>query len=435
MNSVTFALIVLMLMCSAWLLYAERLHVKHSVGNSSRLLDKKGLSAPRLGSRQYSGEICSSDSDCAEPRKCYTESLELCDGTTLCRCFSIENLMCDTSSDCLPMDRCYQGEGNMRVCVSCQFTEDSDEVDPVDEGNCPNDDDEDNGEDGDDDDSEDDGGGGQDGSSYTLELCRRDSDCAPPRTCIVTENLKNCTDSDFECHCISLANVICSSSSDCLENDKCYGSDDLDQNYCLSCNVDVDEDELQAVDEGNCESSSSTQGTPQPPQSESPRATLSATASPKPSRSHAAQESTSAAAAPSQAGSPASPVGSNTPPAGSPIAKVGICISADLLEHLEPSELVFGTHRRASVLCDRFGNCATPGHMLIFRGTPQSMHDYCARYGGTCVRRVKLVNSPKMKLGLRIASRSLDVQFTAFAAAKESWVETTMLRIILRMGA
>lgn len=111
-----------------------------------------------------------------------------------------------------------------------------------------------------------------------------------------------------------------------------------------------------------------------------------------------------------------------------------VCIATDLLDSLDVSSLVFKTHRRAYVLCDQVGNCATPAHIVIFRDHPMSMATYCARLPVSCRRAVKLVNSPKMKLGLRIPSRSKHLRFTAFAAARQTLAEEVVLRMMVALG-
>lgn len=111
-----------------------------------------------------------------------------------------------------------------------------------------------------------------------------------------------------------------------------------------------------------------------------------------------------------------------------------VCISVDLLKAFETSSLVFSSHRRASVLCDQFQNCATPGHIVLFKSYPMSMATYCSQDSVSCTRRVKLVNSPRMKIGLRVPSFSKHLQFTALAAAKETLIEEAFLKLAVSMG-
>lgn len=112
----------------------------------------------------------------------------------------------------------------------------------------------------------------------------------------------------------------------------------------------------------------------------------------------------------------------------------GVCVSVDALADLSQHELVFPVHRRASVLCDGFENCATPGHMVLNNNEPMMMRTYCDHLPNGCKRRVKYVNSPRMKAGIRILSKSQHLQFLAFAAAYESRTEETLLRGLVRLG-
>lgn len=111
-----------------------------------------------------------------------------------------------------------------------------------------------------------------------------------------------------------------------------------------------------------------------------------------------------------------------------------ICVDASLLAHLSPSELVFPSHRRASVLCDTRGSCATAGHMVHFEGRAMMMRSYCKLQGEGCVRTVKLVNSPKFKRGVRVRSKTDGLSFTSFAARYESKMEEHVLKTLIHMG-
>lgn len=111
-----------------------------------------------------------------------------------------------------------------------------------------------------------------------------------------------------------------------------------------------------------------------------------------------------------------------------------VCIAIASLTHLRASELVFAAHRRAAVLCDSHGNCATPGHIVVFRNVPMAMATYCARPDAACVRTVRLVNSPRMKLGLRIPSFRDGLHFTALAAARETALEEALLKLAVSVG-
>lgn len=112
-----------------------------------------------------------------------------------------------------------------------------------------------------------------------------------------------------------------------------------------------------------------------------------------------------------------------------------VCIAIDALQHVPQSSLIFPTHKQASVLCDTYGNCATPGHMVIYKNNPMSMFTYCKLKNISCSRRVTLVNSPRMQFGLRINSKSMDLVYTAFAATRETRMEEALLRTIISIGA
>lgn len=116
-----------------------------------------------------------------------------------------------------------------------------------------------------------------------------------------------------------------------------------------------------------------------------------------------------------------------------------VCVDARLLTHLPASDLVYGDqHRRAAVLCDDMGSCATAGHMVRFRGEPMSMRSYCLlrRAVARCVRRVSLVNSPRYKRvgGVSVASKTKDLEFSAHAARFATGMEEWVLRKVMKMG-
>lgn len=125
-----------------------------------------------------------------------------------------------------------------------------------------------------------------------------------------------------------------------------------------------------------------------------------------------------------------------------------ICIDANLLSHLPAENLVFPTHRRANVLCDTFESCATPGHIVEYRGQGMMMRTYCQKYS-PCTRNTRLVNSPKFafahrfrtssrvalnsKFTARVASRTDGLLFTPLAARFETRFEEAVLQAISRL--
>lgn len=122
-----------------------------------------------------------------------------------------------------------------------------------------------------------------------------------------------------------------------------------------------------------------------------------------------------------------------------------VCVGIAHIAHLPRSRLVFPEHRRASVLCDPFGTCATPGHMVLFEGRAMMMRTYCDYYlrsdqGGQqqqqharCSKRVTWVNSPRMQFNLRIHTNSPGLVITPLAAAFGTVAEEQVLRIVARL--
>lgn len=110
-----------------------------------------------------------------------------------------------------------------------------------------------------------------------------------------------------------------------------------------------------------------------------------------------------------------------------------ICIDASLLSGMTLDELVFASHRRASVLCDESGSCATPGHLVIWNGAPMLMKSYCVLHS-RCVMRTAWVNSPRMSVSLRIPSLTKGLSMTPLAARYESLFEEIVLKQLIRIG-
>lgn len=82
---------------------------------------------------------------------------------------------------------------------------------------------------------------------------------------------------------------------------------------------------------------------------------------------------------------------------GVAIVRHGACIDAEALRHLPREALVYDEDRSAMVLCDGNQSCATPGHMVRYRGRAMMMANYCQIVG--CEERVKRVNSPRYRSG------------------------------------
>lgn len=377
--------------------------------------------------------LCLSDSDCSSPRLCYSfDSLtadlyEACTGTEQCVCVSQGNLQCQSSADCLAGDRCATSDG-VTLCYGCDANTVQD-VTFIDEGNCSS---------GDTDDSTNstsstsppdqnntDTSSSDGGSGTTSFPCQTSAECISPRECYfideATISYRICQSGDGNCACFSDKHFTCVSSSDCLAGDIClqYTSG----SFCTSCYV-ANAADGTPVDAGNCgdsdgSSTDSTNPTTPPSQSNS----VSNPPSSNPSRQPV----------PSSVGNPTAGASPNND--GNNSNGGNICIAVDALEGYDMGSLVFKTHKRASVLCDQKENCATSGHMVIYKGEAMAMSTYCGIPGISCVRRVKLVNSPRMKMGLRVPSKSDDLKFTALAASKDTKIEKMVLRTLISLGA
>lgn len=110
-----------------------------------------------------------------------------------------------------------------------------------------------------------------------------------------------------------------------------------------------------------------------------------------------------------------------------------VCVAAEALQHLPKSDLVFTEHVQADVLCDVSGSCATHGHVVVYEGRAMMMETYCKLHA-ECRAGSMLVNSPKLKRGLRVASKTKGLEFTAYAARYRTKAEEVVLRGLVRFG-
>lgn len=109
------------------------------------------------------------------------------------------------------------------------------------------------------------------------------------------------------------------------------------------------------------------------------------------------------------------------------------CVSAESLQHLSMSDLVFAEHVEADVLCDISGSCATHGHVVVYEGRPMMMSTYCEVHT-QCISKRMLVNSPRLKRGLRIPSKTTGLEFTVYAAKYRTKAEEVVLGGLVRIG-
>lgn len=167
-----------------------------------------------------------------------------------------------------------------------------------------------------------------------------------------------------------------------------------------------------------------------PSPSTSPSGSVTPSLSPSLSTSPSATASVSTSASASLSGTvePEGDDDSEITESGDPI-----CIDVAALKDLDDSELVFPTARRAAVLCDENGSCATAGHMVVWNRRAMMMKTYCELHA-RCVRRIRYVNSPRMRRNLRIASNSHDLSFTSFAARFATRLEERFLVNVVHFG-
>lgn len=71
--------------------------------------------------------------------------------------------------------------------------------------------------------------------------------------------------------------------------------------------------------------------------------------------------------------------------------------------------------------------------MVHYQGAAMMMGSYCDLVGG-CVRETRLVNSPRYRRAMRVASRTEGLAFTALAARYETRSEEAVLSAAVRMG-
>lgn len=213
----------------------------------------------------------------------------------------------------------------------------------------------------------------------SLELCDLNDICAPGRICgsfdtltATALNMSTCSFSE-PCYCYAsdALHRFCESSSNCLDGDRCMKEEARGASVCVSCNG--------AADDLGFDLAAIDDGA-----------------------GHCPDE---------------------------------VCIATSLLSSFSDEDLVFKSHFRANVLCDLDENCATAGHILIYKGEVMMMRSYCERKEISCKKRIMAVNSPRMRVGLRVATRSKDLEFTALAARLESKFEEVLLRHLIHLGA
>lgn len=217
-------------------------------------------------------------------------------------------------------------------------------------------------------------------SSANFEKCSNNSDCKGSRECVQADHpvfdppFLSCNRSEgkHECHCVARSNISCKRSRDCLDGDRCFFArkNSSKEMKCVSCEGSV----------------------------------------------------------------PLEGAGFILEAVDNGDGRCATCIGANMLTAFKKGELLYERNRRAQVLCDSYGSCATEGHIVVFRGIPMMMSSYCVLPEVSCSRREMMVNSPRLQVGLRVMSRSNDLEFTAFSAQYGTVLEESFLRSLIRVG-
>lgn len=274
-------------------------------------------------------------------------------------------------------------------------------------------------------------------SSTYLEACLDSDNCDMDLVCrTVTHSglINYCSSSDASnCFCIPDNSMACTESSECPAEYGCATISGSNAAYCIPCDaVGNRSPPPRFVDDQHMCPSPAPSLTPTPSSTPSSTPSLGASSSSTPSDIVPAVSGGLFSISPVLSSRPNESQSGDTPEPSE--AESEPCIAIDALQGFSKNQLVFKEHRRAAVLCDEMNNCATPGHIVVHSGTHMMMRSYCELLSASCKRTVKLVNSPLMKRGLRIASESHQLQFTALSARHETRLEELAMKLLLSTG-
>lgn len=344
----------------------------------NKVLGNRALPTP-TGEPALSQDACRYDWDCASPRRCHhvsdTYRYGECAGREPCVCERILPMPCEISADCDDGETCAKiiGSNVGSFCVAASVVTADRFLQAV--GAESVEDPEENPV--------------STSSGLTGDDCKTNDDCIEPRICRhITEAGGLLCKGRRGCTCELVLEVQCEKSSECVKGEQC---------------VEIMQD-VRPSRNGTCRSEDAVEN------DRLSRYILYVPPTPTPSPTPEPIE-------PDEQRRETEPV----------------CIDASAIDHLPQAEKVFETHRRATVLCDSSMSCATRGHVVVWRDQPMMMQTYCERVGG-CQRKIIAVNSPKMKRGLRIPSRTNGLMFTAFAARFASRWEERVLTSLVHIG-
>lgn len=298
---------------------------------------------------------------------------------------------------------------------------------------------------------------------FTFDPCFYHKDCIGGRLCIRGDMEAACSGA-ANCFCLAEATQLCNSCKECefYPNESCVKQveDTHNEGLCAStytvyegilveigCNTypnvtplppDAGSDSRNPTNGSDTyapgTSPSAVPATPIPSQSSSPLPSDSSSPSPAaPAPASGSEEEGNSSAS-------SSTTPGATPGSGSTVQNSGdnspsdSCFDAHAMQHMSMSQLVFPSHRLAGVLCDAYGSCATPSHMVIYQNLPMTMLRYCSMVHGRCSKRVIHVNSPRYLRALRVESSTPELYYTAFAAKYGTAFEERALRMAVRAG-
>eukprot|EP00178_Gracilaria_changii_P015845 TRINITY_DN444_c8_g1_i1.p1 TRINITY_DN444_c8_g1~~TRINITY_DN444_c8_g1_i1.p1 ORF type:complete len:468 (-),score=28.44 TRINITY_DN444_c8_g1_i1:289-1692(-) len=320
----------------------------------------------------FTMDECFATDDCQPPRSCMLRvngNIQDCAGGGGCRCLPRQPQACTAHRNCPHGELCATNRENGKsLCLSEAYVSKSSELVPV-------------------------------PRRLTFDPCATGKDCENPRKCKIRndENEWRFCMSRSGCVCKPEELQECRQSRDCVNGEVCVRVTDRRDSptICVSQLHASQSDQLTVADEGaNLPSASADDG-----------ADLSS----------------------------ASPTNATTSkPSLEQAEESEVCIDARALLSFDKQDLLYPTHRMATTLCDQFESCATPGHIVLFKGKPMMMKSYCRRT--LCTKRVMLVNSPKYRKGILVHSNSVELKFTPFAARYETLVEEISISWFVRLG-
>lgn len=420
--------------------------------------------SPVSGRAGLNRDACNQPRDCYGSRVCLDvagvqeQKLIRCAPTLECQCFPTEDPSCTSSNDCDAGESCVTHSSiEQLICVSTEVVESTDAFVIIDEGNedinIPDADIINN-----------------NGTALTLDVCETDSDCAGNRSCALISTKFVCIPKRF---------TTCSATEDCASGEICsIDSNGLESAVCASASAVANSSSLSEIEQDNNgeelqtgslepdvtdeESGISDQDFDQTNEvpvnddthdNEAPIESINVNPDIDPDLN---VEVPSEEVIPSLIPVNESPnVGSvnddeddvtegSVTGTGNSEENIdaeseegsvvtGVCFDANALGHLDRTDLVYPQHQWANVLCDNDDSCATAGHMVVWKKNAMMMKRYCEMIGG-CAERKMLVNSPKWAKALRIKSKTMQLEYTAYAAMYQTHVEEKLLRVAVHAG-